>query len=67
VIAYLLQPGLFDGKDCHVAIETSSELTMGMTVVDWWGVTGLSANCRVVRSVDAPAFFDLVIDRLGRL
>jgi purine nucleosidase len=67
VVAYLLRPGLFDGKDCHVAIETRSELTMGMTVVDWWGATGLPANCRVVRSVDAPGFFTLLLDRLSRL
>ena len=50
-----------------MAIETRSELTMGMTVVDWWGATGLPANCRVVRSVDAPGFFTLLLDRLSRL
>ena len=44
VIAYLLRPELFGGKDCNVAIETGSELTMGQTVVDWWGVTGRPKN-----------------------
>ena len=67
VIAYLLDPGLFGGRDCNVRIETGSELTMGMTVVDWWGMTGLPANCRVIGEVDAPGFFDLLIERLGRL
>ena len=32
VIAYLLQPGLFGGRECYVEIETISELTIGMTV-----------------------------------
>ena len=26
----------------NVAVETESPLTMGMTVGDWWGVTGRS-------------------------
>jgi purine nucleosidase len=67
VIAYLLAPDLFTGRDCRVQIETGSELTMGMTVVDWWGMTGLPPNCRVIGSVDAAGFFDLLIERLGRL
>lgn len=67
VIAYLLQPGLFQGRDCHVAIETGSELTMGMTVVDWWGVTGKPANARVMRQVDADGFFGLLTARLKTL
>jgi purine nucleosidase len=67
VIAYLLDPDLFGGRDCNVQIETGSELTMGMTVVDWWGMTGLPANCRVIGGVDSAGFFDLLIGRLGRL
>lgn len=67
VIGYLLWPDLFGGKDCNVMIETESPLTMGMTVVDWWRASGRPANCRVVRSIDSPAFFDLLIERLARL
>ncbi len=40
VTAYLIQPALFSGRFINVEIETHSELTMGMTVADWWGVTG---------------------------
>jgi purine nucleosidase len=67
VIAYLLRPEIFSGRRCNVRIETRSELTMGMTVVDWWGVTGLEPNCTVIRRLDAEAFFDLLIERMGRL
>lgn len=67
VIAYLLQPGLFAGKDCNVRIETGSELTMGMTVVDWWNVTPHPANCHVINAIDAGGFYELIRERLARL
>ncbi|WP_099866105.1 nucleoside hydrolase [Pararhizobium haloflavum] len=64
VIAYLLKPDLFSGRMCNVEIETMSELTRGMTVVDWWGVTGQAANAMVMRDVDAEGFFELLTSRL---
>lgn len=67
VIAYLLKPELFTGRDCHVAIETGSELTLGMTVIDWWGVTGKTPNAHVLGGIDAAGFFDLITERLARL
>jgi len=67
VIAYLLQPELFSGRRCNVAVETQSELTMGMTVVDWWHVTDLPTNCMVMRDIDDAGFFELLLERLGRL
>ena len=67
VIAYLLDPGSFSGRRCNVRIETGSELTMGMTVVDWWGVTGEPATALVIDEVDADAFFDLLVERISRL
>jgi purine nucleosidase len=67
VIAYLLRPTLYDGREVNVAIETQSPLTMGMTVVDWWGVTGRKANVRFMNSVDANGFYDLLTEKLARL
>lgn len=67
VIAYLIEPGLFRGRACNVRIETESDLTLGMTVVDWWGITGLAPTALVMREVDADAFFDLIVDRIARL
>ncbi len=67
VIAYLLAPGLFTGKRVHVAVETSSELTMGMTVMDWWGVTDNQPNALVMHDIDADGYFDLIAERIGRL
>ena len=67
VIAYLLEPHIFSGRRVNVAIECASSLTLGMTVVDWWGVTGKPANALFLREIDAERYFDLVIERLGRL
>ncbi|CAM5472194.1 inosine-uridine nucleoside N-ribohydrolase [Aquamicrobium terrae] len=67
VVAYVLKPELFKGRHCNVTVETASELTMGMTVVDWWGVTSRPKNAMVMRDIDADGFFALLVERLGRL
>ncbi|CAG1011544.1 MAG: nucleoside hydrolase [Rhizobiaceae bacterium] len=67
VIAYLLQPDLFRGRDCNVSVEIASELTMGMTVIDWWGVTKRPKNAMVMRDIDADGFFALLVERIGNL
>ncbi|MER9892430.1 nucleoside hydrolase [Mesorhizobium sp. M0119] len=67
VIAYLLKPKLFKGRNCNVSVETASELTMGMTVIDWWGVTKRPKNAMVMRDIDHDAFFELLLERLRRL
>lgn len=67
VIAWLLKPALFSGRDVHVAIECESELTMGMTVIDWWGVTGKPPTAHVIKDVDSQGFFELLGDRIARL
>lgn len=67
VIAYLLKPELFKGRTCNVTVETGSELTLGMTVIDWWQVTDRKKNALVMRDIDADGFFALLTERLGRL
>ncbi|WP_372885937.1 nucleoside hydrolase [Shimia sp.] len=67
VTAYLIRPELFSGREVNVEIETGSELTMGMTVADWWGVTGKPANALFIGDLDADGFFALLTERLARL
>lgn len=67
VIAYLVKPELYDGRMCNVEIETGSELTLGMTVVDWWQVTNRKHNALVLKDVDSNGFFDLLTERVRRL
>jgi len=66
-IAWLLKPDLFKGRRVNVVIETQSELTMGMTVTDWWGCTDRPPNATFIHDIDANGFFDLLIERLARL
>jgi purine nucleosidase len=66
VIGYLLAPELFGGRDINVEIETESELTSGMTVADWWRVTGRQPNATYLREIDADGFYELLTERLGR-
>jgi purine nucleosidase len=67
VIAYLIRPELFSGRHINVEIETQSELTLGMTVADWWGVTDRPKNAMFMGGVDADGFFKLLTERLARL
>jgi purine nucleosidase len=41
----------------NVEIETQSDLTRGMTVADWWGVTDRSKNAMFMGGVDADGFY----------
>ena len=66
-IAYLLKPELFSGRRVHVAIETQSELTLGMTVVDWWRATTRAPNALFLNQADADGFYALLTERLSRL
>jgi len=65
-IAYLLQPKLFKGKACNVAVETESSLTLGHTAVDFWNISGRPKNANWLYHVDADGFYDLLTERLAR-
>ena len=67
VIAYLLRPELFSGRFINVEIETKGEFTLGMTVADWWGVSGRPPNALFIGHVDEVGFFDLLTERISRL
>lgn len=67
VIAYLLEPDLFTGREVAVEIDIAPGPTLGMTVVDWWGVTDASPNATVMNSVDSEGFYNLLVERISRL
>jgi purine nucleosidase len=67
VVAYLIAPDLFSGRNINVVIETKGEFTTGMTVADWWGVSGRPANARFMGDIDADGFFSLLTARIARL
>ena len=67
VPAYLLEPDMFSGRHVNVEMVTDSGPAHGMTVIDWWGVTDNEPNATVMREIDADRFYDLLVDRIGRL
>jgi len=67
VIAYLLDPSIFQGKMVNVIVEENSSLTRGKTVVDWLGVTNRKQNCKVIVEANPKKFFKLLKQRLSLL
>ncbi|HHQ4541294.1 TPA: pyrimidine-specific ribonucleoside hydrolase RihA [Aeromonas veronii] len=63
-IAWLLNPALFHGVECRVDIETRGEHTVGITVVDRYGLSGKPANALVLLGLDRAGFIDLLVERL---
>lgn len=67
VIAFLLWPELFAGRDCFVEVETGDGSLRGRTTIDWNGRLQRPANAHVVASVEADALFQRLFDRLATL
>ena len=67
VTGYLLAPELYEQRQCNVTIDIVSPETIGMTIVDWWHVTGKRKNCTVLRRMNPGPFFALMLERIGRL
>jgi len=66
-VAYVAVPGLLETAHRHVAIECASELCRGRTVVDLWRRTGRAPNAHVAVGIDAEAFVELLVERVGGL
>ena len=67
VIAYLLWPELFEGRDCFVEVETSAGPLRGRTTIDWNGRLQRPANALVMDKVNAPEMFRRMIDLIAQL
>ena len=62
----LTHPEHFRSVRRHVDVETSGELTRGMTVIDERRLLGRSApNCEVLIDVDDQPVFDLLVDAIA--
>ncbi|PYC16698.1 nucleoside hydrolase [Pseudomonas mosselii] len=67
VIAYLLKPDLFEGRQVHMVVDSREGPTFGQTVADWYGVLKQPANVTWIKEGNAQGFFDLLSARLARL
>ena len=66
-VAQVIDPTLVTARGANVAVETSSELCDGRTVVDLRGVTGRPQNADVGVDVDAERFLELLVSRIASL
>ncbi|QPW09986.1 pyrimidine-specific ribonucleoside hydrolase RihA [Klebsiella quasipneumoniae] len=64
-IAWLLKPELFTTIERWVGVETEGKYTQGMTVVDYYHLTGNLPNTTLLLDVDREAFVDLLAQRLA--
>lgn len=64
-IAWLLKPELFTCAERWVGVETQGKYTQGMTVVDYYFLTGKQPNTTVLLDVDREGFVDLLAERLA--
>ncbi|APG93968.1 nucleoside hydrolase [Sinorhizobium americanum] len=67
VIAWLLAPEIFSGKEVNVEIDTTPGLTYGQTIVDMNAVTGRATNAFWLTVADRDAFYELLESALARL
>ena len=66
-VAHVIQEGLVTTIDRNVEIELESDLCRGRTVVDRWLRTDRAVNAHVGVALDVDGFFDLLVERIGRL
>jgi inosine-uridine nucleoside N-ribohydrolase len=66
-VGHVVAPGMLETRERYVAIECGSELCRGRTVVDLWRRTGEPPNAHVGTDIDAEAFLELFVGRLGGL
>lgn len=67
VIAFLIDPDMFFGRDMHVSVVTDEGPAHGQTIADWWGQTDSLPNAQVMVRVDADRYFELLTTRFARL
>ncbi|WP_422732056.1 pyrimidine-specific ribonucleoside hydrolase RihA [Leclercia pneumoniae] len=64
-IAWLLKPEIFTTVTRWVGIETQGKYMQGMTVVDYYFLSGNAPNTEVMLDIDRQAFVDLLAERLA--
>ena len=67
VIVYLLRPNYYTGRNINVEVELKSELTLGMTVADWWKDTKKRENVHYINETKVEAVLDIITSRLSTL
>jgi pyrimidine-specific ribonucleoside hydrolase len=64
-IAWLLKAEIFTTDRRWVGVETQGKYTQGMTVVDYFMLSGNEPNTDIMLDIDRQAFVDLLAERLA--
>lgn len=67
VPTFLLEPGMYSGRQINVSVELRGEFTLGMTVADWWRITDRPKNVFYIREGDSNRFYEILLASLSEL
>jgi inosine-uridine nucleoside N-ribohydrolase len=63
-VAAVIEPSIILSRKMHVAIETSGQWTVGRTVCDLYGKSGIASNVRVGYALQVEHFWQMMIQTL---
>ncbi|WP_372617450.1 nucleoside hydrolase [Falsiroseomonas sp.] len=66
-VAWAIAPGLFGARPAHAEMDLAPGPSRGRTVIDRWGRLGRAPNLTLLETLDAPAFFALLAERVAAL
>ena len=66
-VAHVIRGDLLVTVPRNVEVDCASELCRGRTVVDLWQISGREPNAQVAVDVDADAFLEMLVERIGSL
>jgi len=66
VIAYLIEPDIFEYKEYYCQIELKGALTYGQTVVDYWQNSNTPPNSKWAVKADRERFIKLLFSQLSK-
>ena len=66
-VAAVIDPTVIQTKFLNVAVDTTSDLSRGATLVDIYGATDRKPNVDVALGVDTPTFVEFMLDSIKKL
>jgi len=65
-MAAAIEPSIITRKEVrHLSVELSGEQSRGLTIVDWFGMSGKTPNAEIIMEVDQPRFVDMMVNGLA--
>lgn len=65
-VAYVLEPSLFESKKMHGYVDTSLDITRGVTILDQYDTLKKTKNIQVLTAINREKFVELTINSLNK-